>query len=151
MMLRVVCLSDTHNCNETIVVPDGDVLIHSGDATTIGSVEQLKAFNRWFAGLPHKRKIFVAGNHDWLFEKKNDLARRLLDPSIIYLQDSSTEINGLNQNAAGTPQIVIDGSAVTSGGVGLRVTSADNTISNLIIVHFIGATSTRTCAGKRIS
>jgi Icc-related predicted phosphoesterase len=94
-MPRIVCISDTHNCNEEIEVPDGDILIHSGDATTIGSVEQLKAFNRWFAGLPHKCKIFVAGNHDWLFERNNDLARRLLDPSISYLQDSSIEIDGL--------------------------------------------------------
>lgn len=94
-MPRIVCLSDTHDCNGTIVVPDGDVLIHSGDATTVGSVEQLREFNGWFSGLPHKRKVFVAGNHDWLFETDNDVARRLLDPSIIYLQDSSTEIDGL--------------------------------------------------------
>src|SRR5690606_11518487 len=45
--------------------------------------------------LPHKRKIFVAGNHDWLFEKDDDRARGLLDPGISYLQDSSTEIDGL--------------------------------------------------------
>ena len=94
-MPRVVCISDTHNCNEEIVVPDGDLLIHAGDATTVGSVEQLRAFNRWFASLPHERKIFVAGNHDWMFERDNDLARRLLDSSIVYLQDSSTEIDGL--------------------------------------------------------
>jgi Icc-related predicted phosphoesterase len=93
--MRIVCISDTHNCNEEIAVPDGDVLIHAGDATTVGSVEQLRAFNRWFAVLPHKHKVFVAGNHDWLFEKDNDLARRLLDPSIVYLQDSSAEIDGL--------------------------------------------------------
>ncbi len=93
--MRIVCISDTHNRNEEIVVPNGDVLIHSGDATTVGSVEQLRAFNRWFAVLPHKHKVFVAGNHDWLFEKDNDLARRLLDPSIVYLQDSSAEIDGL--------------------------------------------------------
>ncbi len=93
--MRVVCISDTHNCNEQIVVPDGDLLIHSGDATTVGTVEQIVAFNRWFAGLPHRNKIFVAGNHDWLFERDNARARALLDPSIIYLQDSSVEIEGL--------------------------------------------------------
>lgn len=93
--MRIVCISDTHNCNEEIVVPDGDVLIHSGDATTVGTVEQFRAFNRWFTGLAHKRKIFVAGNHDWLFEKDNEIARSLLDPSIVYLQDSSIEIDGL--------------------------------------------------------
>ncbi|HEX6280311.1 MAG TPA: metallophosphatase domain-containing protein [Pyrinomonadaceae bacterium] len=93
--MRIVCISDTHDGDEQIAVPDGDLLIHSGDATTVGTLEQLRAFNGWFSGLPHKNKIFVAGNHDWLFEKKNDLARRLLDPSINYLQDSSIEIDGL--------------------------------------------------------
>ena len=94
-MPKIVCLSDTHNCNEQIEVPGGDILIHSGDATTIGSFEQVKAFNYWFAALPHRHKIFVAGNHDWLFEKKNESARALLDRSIVYLQDSSIEIEGL--------------------------------------------------------
>lgn len=94
-MPRIVCVSDTHNCNELIRVPNGDLLIHSGDATTMGSVEQIKAFNRWFSDLPHEHKVFVAGNHDWIFERDNEQARRLLDPSIIYLQDSAIEIDGL--------------------------------------------------------
>ncbi|MGQ0541098.1 MAG: metallophosphoesterase [Blastocatellia bacterium] len=94
-MPRIVCLSDTHNCNSQIAVPDGDILIHSGDATITGTVEEIKLFNKWFSNLPHKRKIFVAGNHDWLFERNNDFARTLLNGEIIYLQDSPTEIDGL--------------------------------------------------------
>ena len=94
-MPRIVCISDTHNCNEEIVVPDGDILIHSGDATINGSDVEVIEFLHWFSRLPHRRKIFVAGNHDWLFERDNDLARRLLDPTIIYLQDSAIEIDCL--------------------------------------------------------
>ena len=94
-MTRIVCLSDTHNCNDQIDVPDGDILIHSGDATINGTVEEIRRFNAWFSGLPHKRKIFVAGNHDWLFETDNRLARILLDKEIIYLEDTSVEIEGL--------------------------------------------------------
>jgi len=93
--MKIVCLSDTHNCNEQIEVPDGDILIHSGDATIRGTIDEITAFNEWFANLPHKIKIFVAGNHDWLFETNNSYARKMLDDSIIYLQDSSTEIEGL--------------------------------------------------------
>ena len=93
--MRIVCISDTHNCNEQIVVPEGDILIHSGDATTTGTVDQITKFNSWFSDLPHKHKVFVAGNHDWLFENDNEFARNLLDPSIIYLQDSAVEIEGL--------------------------------------------------------
>lgn len=94
-MPRIVCLSDTHNCHEQIAVPDGDVLIHAGDATIRGTIEEIVLFNHWFAGLPHRYKIFVAGNHDWLFETNNPLARTLLDSSIYYLQDSSVEIENL--------------------------------------------------------
>lgn len=93
--MRIVCISDTHNCLEQIAVPEGDVLIHSGDATVNGSEIEVIGFLARFSRLPHKRKIFVAGNHDWLFEKDDDRARRLLDPGISYLQDSSTEIDGL--------------------------------------------------------
>ncbi len=94
-MPRIVCISDTHNCNERIVVPDGDILIHSGDATVTGTPPEIVKFNDWFSRLPHKHKIFVAGNHDWLFERENGFARSLLDASIVYLQDSSVEIDGL--------------------------------------------------------
>ena len=93
--MKIVCLSDTHNCNAQIVVPDGDILIHAGDATVRGTIAEITNFNRWFADLPHKYKIFVAGNHDWLFETNNSYARKILSDSIIYLQDSAAEIENL--------------------------------------------------------
>lgn len=93
--MRIVCLSDTHNCNNQIEVPDGDILIHAGDATVRGTVFEITQFANWFSSLPHKHKIFVAGNHDWLFETDNALSRSLLDKSITYLQDSFVEIEGL--------------------------------------------------------
>src|SRR5436309_2740816 len=93
--MKIVCISDTHNCHDQIKVPDGDILIHAGDATISGTVEQVSAFNAWFSALPHRRKIYIAGNHDWLFEHSNRLARQLLAPEIIYLQDSSAVIDGL--------------------------------------------------------
>ena len=94
-MPRIICLSDTHNLHEQLTIPDGDILIHAGDATTAGTVEEIILFNEWFAALPHKYKIFVAGNHDWLFETNNSRARKLLDDSIIYLQDSFAEVENL--------------------------------------------------------
>ena len=93
--MRVVCISDTHNCNGQISVPDGDVLVHSGDATITGTVAEIKNFNTWFSALPHRHKVFIAGNHDWLFERENAAARELLSDNITYLQDSAVEIEGL--------------------------------------------------------
>ena len=94
-MMKIVCLSDTHNRHELIAVPEGDILIHAGDATGRGTIDEIIAFNDWFANLPHQYKIFVAGNHDRLFETSNRFARTLLDSSIHYLQDSSIEIENL--------------------------------------------------------
>lgn len=94
--MKIVCLSDTHNCNGQIEVPDGDILIHAGDATIRGTEFEVEEFLSWFASLPHKKKIFVAGNHDWLYETNNRYARLLTaNFKIIYLQDSVTEIEGL--------------------------------------------------------
>lgn len=95
-MPRIVCISDTHNCNEQVAVPDGDLLIHAGDATIKGTDAETIEFIYWFSRLPHRHKIFVAGNHDWLFEIDNRYATLLLaDSKIKYLQDSSTVIAGL--------------------------------------------------------
>ncbi len=94
--MRIVCLSDTHNCNYKIIVPDGDILIHSGDATINGTELEVEEFLIWYSSLPHKHKIFVAGNHDWLYETNNRFARHLTaNYGIKYLQDSATEIEGL--------------------------------------------------------
>lgn len=94
--MKIVCLSDTHNCNEQIDVPDGDILIHSGDATIRGTQIEVEDFLSWFSSLPHKYKIFVAGNHDWLYETNNRFARLLTSNfGIKYLQDSSINIEGL--------------------------------------------------------
>jgi Icc-related predicted phosphoesterase len=90
--MRIVCISDTHN--REITVPDGDLVIHAGDATMGGTLDEIAGFNAWFSTLPHKHKIFIAGNHDWLFETQPATARKLLDSDIIYLQDSGVNIEG---------------------------------------------------------
>lgn len=95
-MPRIVCLSDTHNLHEQIIVPDGDVLIHAGDATIRGTVLEVEDFLKWFSALPHRHKIFVAGNHDWLYETNNRFARLITaNFNIKYLQDSFVEIENL--------------------------------------------------------
>src|SRR5882762_7670985 len=42
---RFVCISDTHT--QTFPVPDGDVLIHSGDLTGKGRKEQMQVTGDW--------------------------------------------------------------------------------------------------------
>lgn len=69
--MRLVLISDTHNLNfvrgTPLDVPDGDVLVHCGDATLQGTYSEVADFATWFSKFPHKHKIFVPGNHDWAF------------------------------------------------------------------------------------
>ncbi|CAE7812792.1 unnamed protein product [Symbiodinium sp. KB8] len=68
--LRLVCISDTHLCHKQLPpLPDGDVLIHCGDFTNHGSLDEVLDFVEWFAGQPHSRKLCVPGNHDMLLDE----------------------------------------------------------------------------------
>ncbi|KAF9483276.1 Metallo-dependent phosphatase [Pholiota conissans] len=59
---RFVCISDTHA--RRFEIPDGDVLLHSGDLTNMGLVKDFEKTTEWLYTLPHKIKIIIAGNHD---------------------------------------------------------------------------------------
>ncbi len=92
--MKIVALSDTHSRHHQLAVPDGDILIHAGDATMSGSLNEIAVFNAWLGTLPHPVKLFCAGNHDWLFEREPNLARSLMT-NATYLQDELIVVNGL--------------------------------------------------------
>lgn len=54
---RFVCISDTHSRN--FDVPDGDVLLHSGDLTMTGTLDDFEKTMEWITSLPHKIKMYV--------------------------------------------------------------------------------------------
>ena len=91
---RLVCLSDTHNRHDRLAVPDGDVLLHAGDFSGRGTAPEVEAFGRFLAKLPHREKIVVAGNHDFLFQEEPERARALLG-DVTYLQDELAVVAGL--------------------------------------------------------
>lgn len=93
--MRIVCISDCHQKLDKVVVPDGDVLIHAGDSTFRGDIREITKFARMLEALPHKVKICIAGNHDWLFQTNPSLAQSLLPEGVIYLQDSWCVVDGL--------------------------------------------------------
>lgn len=67
--LRFVAISDTHSLHHRMrEIPKGDVLIHAGDFTLFADDEQVADFNHWLGTLPHKHKLVIAGNHDFLFD-----------------------------------------------------------------------------------
>lgn len=95
--MRLVCISDTHMAHRGLHLPDGDVLIHAGDATSTGTSNEVGRFLAWFAAKPHRHKILIAGNHDWLYQRHPDMAAQLLarHPGITYLEDSGVNLEGV--------------------------------------------------------
>ena len=103
--MKIIAISDTHEQHEKIVLPEGDMLIHAGDWTYKGAAPKVDNFLAWFAGQPHKHKLFLAGNHELSldhnhYNRGNILALIKkytdLDPNLHYLEDSSVIIDGVN-------------------------------------------------------
>jgi predicted phosphohydrolase len=94
MPLRIVCLSDTYGLHRQIAVPPGDVLIHAGDLTSHGSLDELHDLNDWLGDLPHSHKLLIAGNHDWCCQQEPERAQALLTHAT-YLADAGTSIADL--------------------------------------------------------
>ena len=103
---RIVHISDTHGIHNDLLnkgpkIPDGDILIHSGDFSEYkvsrkqGLVEYLLPLEEFFQALPHKYKIYLPGNHDYpLVNLTSDHVQKFLK-SAIYLQDKSLIIEGI--------------------------------------------------------
>lgn len=92
--MRIVCLSDTHGLHDQVDVPDGDILLHAGDLTGRGRLEELAAAADWVRSLPHAHKVLIAGNHDFCLEQQPEKARALLE-GLTYLQDDLCVCAGL--------------------------------------------------------
>lgn len=95
--MKILCLSDTHGLHKKIHkdwMVEADVLVHAGDCTNRGYLQEVKEFLDWFESLDYTYKIFICGNHDWIFEQYPDKIQELMKeyPSITYLQDSSVII-----------------------------------------------------------
>jgi len=96
--MKLVCMSDSHNSHHEFVPPEGDILIHAGDLTMQGTVNEVIKALDWLKDQTKRYKyvIFIAGNHDFMFEKQPDRIQHMAKRrGLIYLNDSGTEIEGL--------------------------------------------------------
>lgn len=97
--MRIVALSDTHGLHWDIEkynkIPDGDVLVHTGDFQSYGKLEELYDFNKWLGTLPHPCKLVIAGNHDKAAWETYKEQTQIRFTNAIYLQDSGVEIGGV--------------------------------------------------------
>ena len=96
-MPKIVLISDTHNLHSKITIPECDILIHAGDATGRGTLQEVSSFLYWLSQQPAKHKVAIPGNHDWLFDRDPFMARNLLSQysDIIMLNDELKEVMGL--------------------------------------------------------
>lgn len=62
-----VCVSDTHGYSpgEAFKLPKGDVLIHAGDITNRGSVQELDKSMKWIFEADFEAKIIIAGGRPY--------------------------------------------------------------------------------------
>lgn len=95
--MRFTFISDTHSLHDRLTLGSGDVLIHCGDLTNKGSLEDAENFANFMAAQDFKYKVVIAGNHDFCLEddRKEAVEQCLADKDIIYLNDTGTTIEGL--------------------------------------------------------
>lgn len=113
----IIChVSDTHKLHENLILPECDLLIHSGDIGGRTNLEELTLFLSWFEKQPADKKILVPGNHDIVLDKKwphqlksqgsdygsmiahqqhSDAMTLLKNYDVIYLCDSSYDYKGV--------------------------------------------------------
>ena len=101
--MKITFISDTHNKHKELtdnnLLPGGDVIIHSGDISGRGYEDEIIDFLDWFQDLNYTHKIFIAGNHDFWFEKAFDIEQKykagcsLINGTAWYTQQAIRAIN----------------------------------------------------------
>jgi predicted phosphodiesterase len=105
-MTKIVIISDTHGLHRQLphILPEGDIIVHCGDITPRGTMEDcLRGFG-WFNALPYKYRICIAGNHDLFLDPDHPgcpssfSAINAILPvcdGFFYLNDSGCEVEGI--------------------------------------------------------
>lgn len=91
--------SDLHGCLDIKILPC-DFLLISGDICPLGIDRNTELSFKWFSATflpwldkqPAKYKIFIAGNHDFMFQ---EVTNAVLPKDCYYLFDSAIEIEGI--------------------------------------------------------
>ncbi|MFK7809783.1 MAG: metallophosphatase domain-containing protein [Saprospiraceae bacterium] len=95
--MNLTLISDTHGFHDGLDLSSGEVLLHTGDVSSRGSLQEVESFLNWFARQNFEHKIFIAGNHDFFFESANaDAIQQLIPEGVTYLNDSGITINDVH-------------------------------------------------------
>jgi Icc-related predicted phosphoesterase len=94
--MKFVAISDTHGQHKQLNLPEGDVIIHAGDISKRGLEYEIIDFLNWFKDLNYTHKVFIAGNHDFFFERASQLMiEQVIPANVVYLCDSEVVIEGI--------------------------------------------------------
>lgn len=92
----IFAFSDTHGMYRRLVVPnEADVIICAGDACEGFAPDQLKDFFDWYVSIQAKLRIFVAGNHDMVFDEQPEYARSLVPEDVMLLENDGVDFDGI--------------------------------------------------------
>jgi len=105
-MMNLTTISDTHGQHLRLDVGSGDMIIHAGDCTSRGKMDEIEVFLRWYGDLNFDHKILVPGNHDWDFESlPKHYEEMCSNYGITLLNNSGIKIKGLHiWGSASTPE-----------------------------------------------
>ena len=99
--MKITFISDTHTKHDELSYDPkdllgGDLLVHTGDIMNSGrNPMDIYKFCKWFDGLAqYDHKVFIAGNHDRLFETDPEMASEIYTSykNIDYLQDDWIQV-----------------------------------------------------------
>lgn len=94
---RFFAFSDTHGMYRWLNVSnDADILICAGDACEGFVPDQLNDFFDWYVSIPAKLRIFVAGNHDMIFDEQPEYARSLVPDGVLLLENDGVDFDGIH-------------------------------------------------------
>ncbi|MEG0950140.1 MAG: metallophosphatase domain-containing protein [Bacteroidales bacterium] len=87
--VRIFIFSDTHGDHHKLPIPTNiDIIICAGDVVNGLSNPELERFFKWYASIPADLRIFVAGNHELIFDLFPEEAKSLIPNNIVLLENS---------------------------------------------------------------
>ncbi len=94
---QIFAFSDTHGMHSLLRIPsEADILICAGDGTEGIKEPELSDFLNWYAVQPAWLRIFVAGNHELLFDLCPEDAQLLIPKGVTLLEDSGIKYDGVH-------------------------------------------------------
>lgn len=93
---HIFALSDTHGRHSELKIPqESDILICAGDGVNGFELSELQDFFCWYASIPAKLRLFVAGNHEFVFDLYPEETKSIIPGGIIFLENSGISFQGI--------------------------------------------------------